>query len=266
MPRLPAVFVSHGSPTLALDPGSTGPALGRLAASIPRPQAILVASAHWVAPRPSVSAAPHPETIHDFGGFPRPLFEIRYPAPGAPALAERAQALLRASGIEAAIDPGRGLDHGAWVPLRFMYPQADVPVTQIAIQPGDARHHHRVGAALAPLADEGVLILGSGSITHDLGAVRWREGENENVPDWVEAFRAWMADRLLANDVEALLDYRKRAPHAVRNHPTEDHLLPLFVPLGAAGASPRVERANDVVTFGVLGMDAFVMHPAAGEA
>ena len=263
MPQLPSVFVSHGSPTLALGPGATGRGLAGVAAALPRPKAIVVASAHWDAPRPSVSAAAHPETIHDFHGFPRPLYEIRYPAPGAPEVARRSHELLCAAGLDAALE-GRGLDHGAWVPLAFMYPQADVPVFQVAIQDGAGpAHHYRVGEALQPLASEGVLILGSGSATHNLREVRWGEGENEGVPDWVREFRAWLADRLEKGDVEALLDYRSRAPHAARNHPTEDHLLPLFVPLGAAGAGAKIERRNDLVTFGVLGMDAFVMQPAA---
>jgi len=260
MAALPSVFVSHGSPTLALDPGLTGPALAKLAASLPRPKAVVVASAHWETPRPTVSGASRPETIHDFGGFPQPLFEIQYPATGAPAVAARARELLAASGFEAALDLKRGLDHGAWVPLRFMYPDADVPVLQVAIQPGlDAAHHYRLGAALAPLADEGVLILGSGSATHNLREVRWRSRENEDVPAWVQAFRAWLADALARGDVEALLDYRARAPHAVRNHPTDEHLLPLYVALGAAGRGAIVDHAHDDVTFGVLGMDVFVM-------
>jgi len=267
MAALPSLFVSHGSPTLALDPGSTGPALAKLAASLPRPKAVLVASAHWETPRPTVSGASRPETIHDFGGFPQPLFEIQYPAPGAPAVAARARELLAASGFDAALDPERGLDHGAWVPLRFMYPEADVPVLQVAIQPGlDAAHHYRLGAALAPLADEGVLILGSGSATHNLREVRWRSRENEDVPAWVQAFRAWLADALARGDVEALLDYRARAPHAVRNHPTDEHLLPLYVALGAAGRGAIVDHAHDDVTFGVLGMDVFVMQPSRSAA
>ncbi len=263
MVRLPSVFVSHGSPTLALDPGSTGPALARLAASLPRPAAVLVASAHWETRQPMVSGVSRPETIHDFGGFPQPLFEIQYSAPGAPAVAARARELLAASGFDAAPDPERGLDHGAWVPLRFMYPHADVPVAQVSIQPGrDAAHHHRLGAALAPLADEGVLILGSGSATHNLREVQWRARENENVPAWVQAFRAWLVDALARRDLEALLDYRARAPHAVRNHPTDEHLLPLYVALGAGGREPKVDHVHDDVTFGVLGMDVFVMRPS----
>jgi 4,5-DOPA dioxygenase extradiol len=263
MDALASVFVSHGSPTLALDPGSTGPALARLAASLPRPQAVLVASAHWEAPRPTVSSAPRPETIHDFWGFPQPLFEIQYPAPGAPAVAARARELLAAAGFDGALDPGRGLDHGAWVPLRFMYPDADVPATQIAIQPGRGPgHHHRLGAALAPLTDEGVLVLGSGSATHNLREVRWRARENEDVPGWVQEFRGWLVDALARRDLDALLDYRARAPHAARNHPTDEHLLPLYVALGAAVRGAAVDHVHDDVTFGVLGMDVFVMRPS----
>jgi 4,5-DOPA dioxygenase extradiol len=263
MTRLPSLFVSHGSPTLALDPGSSGPGLARVAASLPRPAAVLVASAHWGAPQPTLGAAERPETIHDFWGFPRPLYELRYPAPGAAEVAKRAHELLRGAGLGATLDGKRGLDHGAWVPLRFMYPDADVPVVQVAIQyDADAAHHLRIGRALAPLADEGVLIVGSGSATHNLREVRWGERENEAVPSWVQEFRTWLADALARGDVDSLLDYRRRAPHAVRNHPTEDHILPLFVPLGAAGIGSRVERHNDLVTFGVLGMDAFLMRPA----
>jgi 4,5-DOPA dioxygenase extradiol len=263
MAALPSLFVSHGSPTLALDPGSTGPALAKLAASLPRPKAVLVASAHWETQRPTVSGASRPETIHDFGGFPQPLFEIQYPAPGAPADAARARELLAASGVDAALDPERGLDHGAWVPLRFMYPDADVPVAQVSIQPRlGPEHHFRLGAALAPLADEGVLILGSGSATHNLREVRWRARENEDVPAWVQEFRAWLVDALARGDVEGLLDYRARAPHAARNHPTDEHLLPLYVALGAAGRGAIVDHVHDDVTFGVLGMDVFVMRPS----
>jgi len=262
MSTLPPIFVSHGSPMLALDPGSTGPGLARIAAELPRPKAVLVVSAHWGAPRPTVNTASRPETIHDFWGFPKPLYELRYPAPGAPELARRAAELLQAAGFEPQLDAQRGLDHGAWVPLRFMYPNADVPVAELAIQyDAEARHHYRLGEALAPLADESVLIIGSGSATHNLREMRRDDGENEGVPAWVQEFREWLFERLARNDTDALLDYRARAPHAARNHPTEDHILPLFVPLGAAGKGTTVERRNDLVTLGVLGMDAFVMHP-----
>src|SRR5215470_140648 len=263
MAALPTLFVSHGAPTLALEPGSTGPALAAIAASLSRPQAILVASAHWGAPRPAVTATGAPETIHDFSGFPQPLYSIRYPAAGAPDIAHRARDLLRAADFDARIDADRGLDHGAWVPLGFMYPNADVPVLQVAIQyDAGPAHHYRLGAALAPLRDEGVLIVGSGSATHNLRETRWNELEDQGVPTWVQEFRAWLAEKLTRHDVEVLLDYRARAPHAARNHPTPDHILPLFVPLGAAGPNAVIERKNDVVTLGVLGMDAFVMRPA----
>ena len=251
---------------LALDPGSTGPGLARIAAKLPRPKAVLVASAHWGAPRPTVNTASRPETVHDFWGFPKPLYELRYPAPGASEVAHRAGELLRAAGFDPQLDPHRGLDHGAWVPLSFMYPDADTPVAEIAIQyDADARHHYRVGEALAPLAREGVLIIGSGSATHNLREMRRDDGENKHVPAWVQEFREWLCERLMRNDTDALLDYRARAPHAVQNHPTEDHILPLFVPLGAAGKGATIERENDLVTLGVIGMDAFVMHPSGGS-
>lgn len=261
MPILSPLFVSHGSPTVALDPGTTGPALARIARALPRPAAVVVASAHWEASVPLVGAAARPETIHDFHGFPRPLFEITYPAPGAPTVAERVRELLSAAGFDARLDTARGLDHGAWVPLRFMYPAADVPVLQVAIQPdAGPGHHYRLGAALAPLAAEGVLVMGSGSATHNLREVMWRDPTGA-APDWVQSFRTWVKDALARGDIDALLDYRRRAPNGVRNHPTEEHLLPLFVALGVAGPGARVEHAHDDVTFGVLGMDAFLFNP-----
>ena len=169
MQRIPTVFVSHGAPTLALEPAEAGAMLARLGRELPRPQSILVVSAHWEAERPTVSTAALPRTIHDFYGFPRELYSLSYGAPGAPRLAQRVTELLAAAGIGCDEAPDRGLDHGAWVPLRYLYPEADVPVTQLAVSPGlGAAHHLELGRALAPLADEGVLVLGSGALTHNL--------------------------------------------------------------------------------------------------
>jgi 4,5-DOPA dioxygenase extradiol len=254
---LPSLFVSHGAPTLALDPGETGRALARLAASFPKPEAIVVASAHWSGSALALGAAPQPETIHDFGGFPEALYQIEYPAPGAPETARRARQLLAAHGFDAALDAGRGLDHGAWVPLRLMYPAADIPVTQLSLQPRlGPEHHYRVGAALAPLRDDGVLILGSGSLTHNLYEIGAFDLD-ASAPEWVDDFRRWVAQRIDANDIDALLHYRERAPAALRNHPTDEHFLPLFVALGAAGGRYRAQRMDPGTTYGILAMDAY---------
>jgi 4,5-DOPA dioxygenase extradiol len=255
---LPTLYVSHGAPTLALDPGNTGPALTALGRELPRPAAILMVSAHWETPRPAASTASQPETIHDFGGFPDELYRMTYPAPGAPDLARRAKDLLDAAGIGADLDPRRGLDHGAWVPLRFLYPAADVPVTQLSIQPRlNPTHHYRVGEALRPLREAGVLIIGSGSLTHNLSELRMTAAKPATEPYALE-FQEWVYQAINANDIATLLDYRRLAPQAVRAHPTDEHFLPLFVALGAAGGSVSARRVNDEITFGALAMDAYL--------
>ncbi len=257
MTDLPTVFVSHGAPTLALDPGETGRRLAALAGELPRPAAILVVSAHWDTAAPRVSGVARQRAIHDFHGFPEALYRLDYPAPGAPQLACRVQALLAESGIAAGIDAQRGLDHGAWVPLRMMYPDAAVPVTQLSLQSrlGPA-HHYRLGRALSVLRHEGVLIMGSGSFTHNLGEFG-RHAADGPPASYVREFREWVRAELEAGDLDRLFDYREHAPHAVRAHPTEEHLLPLFVALGAAGAQPKVRHIHDGVTYGILAMDIF---------
>jgi 4,5-DOPA dioxygenase extradiol len=256
MSSMPTLFVSHGAPTMAMQPGEAGAALRALSSALPQPSAILMVSAHWETPSPMASTAQRPETIHDFGGFPEALYRIQYPARGAPELAERAAALLDAGGFGASLDARRGLDHGAWVPLLFLYPDAGVPVTQLSIQPHlSPLHHYRLGEALRPLRDEGVLIIGSGSLTHNLYEFRARA---TGVEPYVREFQDWMKTRIDAHDVGALLDYRRLAPSAVRAHPTDEHLLPLFVALGAAGAGVPSRRITEEVTYGVIAMDAYV--------
>lgn len=252
---LPTYFVSHGAPTLALDPGATGAFWEQLGRTLPRPKSVLCISAHWMTAAPAVSLAAAPETIHDFYGFPAPLYEIRYPAPGAPDLAERVAALLQDAGIETARDPERGLDHGAWVPLRSIYPGADVPVTQLAIQPRqDAAWHYRLGEALAPLRHEGVLVLASGGAVHNLRGLDWSGGA---APAWARAFDDWVATAMAAGDSTALIAWETLAPQPRQAHPTEDHFLPLFVALGAAGQGARGRRVHDGFTLGSLSMAAF---------
>jgi len=243
---------------LALEPGQAGAALTRLGRELPRPEAILMVSAHWETARPAASTAQKPKTIHDFGGFPAELYRLQYPAPGAPALARRVAELLDAGGMTADLEALRGLDHGAWVPLRYLFPDADVPVTQLSIQPHlDPSHHYRVGEVLQPLTREGVLVIGSGSLTHNLREVRFNAPDGKSAP-YVGAFQDWVQRTIGNHDLAALLDYRKQAPSAVRAHPTDEHLLPLFVALGAAGANSIAKRVTDEVTYSVVAMDTYV--------
>lgn len=260
---LPTVFLSHGSPMHALEAGASGKAWAALGERLPRPRALLIASAHWEAEAPTLGGSAQPETIHDFHGFPQPLYEIRYPAPGDPALAARAQALLRSAGLAAAIDRQRGLDHGAWSPLLYAYPKADIPVVQVSVQTRlGPRHHLALGAALAPLSDEGVLILGSGHLTHNLRELRSvRETGVARAEPYVAEFQEWVRERIEARELERLADYRRLSAAGVRAHPSEEHFLPLFAALGAARAGYRAERFVAHVEGGVLAMDAYLLHP-----
>jgi 4,5-DOPA dioxygenase extradiol len=265
---LPAIFLSHGAPTLPLDDVAARAFLAdlgrRIDAAFGRPRVILVASAHWETASPEVSAPAVNDTIHDFHGFPPALYAMRYPAPGAPALAARTTDLLHAAGLPAAIDPDRGLDHGAWVPLLLMYPDADIPVAQVSVQThlGPA-HHLRLGHALAPLRDEGVLVVGSGAYTHNLMELRGlRQQGITQEPAWVTSFADWAHAALLEGRVDDLLAYRRLAPSGARNHPTEEHLLPLFVAMGAGGAQ-EVRHLHASTTHAALRMDVYGFGAAA---
>lgn len=234
---------------LALEPGASGPALAGLASALPRPNAIVLVSAHWESRELLVMSNPHPATWHDFGGFPQALYAVQYPAPGEPALAQRVADLLGAR-----LDGQRPFDHGSWVPLSLMYPQADIPVIQVSLpsQAGPALQM-KVGAALAALRGEGMLLIGSGSITHNLGELDWHAGP-DSIESWALAFRDWVVKKLQADDRQALLGYRQQAPFAVRNHPSDEHLLPLFF---ALGAGERFSIVHQGFTLGALGMDIY---------
>lgn len=250
----PSLYISHGSPMLALDPGASGTALARIAAELPKPRAIVIVSAHWESDELLVNANPHPETWHDFGGFPKALFEVQYPAPGEPQLAATVVELLASSGLPSRIDTTRPFDHGVWVPLSLMYPQADIPVVQVSLP---TRHgpalQTRVGHALNSLRQQGVLLIGSGSITHNLRELDWHAGP-ESVEPWAKVFRDWMIEKLEADDETALHDYRRQAPNAIRNHPNDEHLLPLYFARGAGG---RFSISHQGFTMGALGMDIY---------
>lgn len=261
MSRLPTLFVSHGAPLFATQPGATGPALRRWAKQSPKPRSIVVMSPHWMARTPLVMASPAPQTYHDFGGFPPELYELQYPAPGNPTLAQEVVDLLQAAGIEAGLDSQRPFDHGTWVPLLHMFPQADVPVVQVALPvhwgPAEV---FQLGQALQGLRERDVLIMGSGSMTHNLG--EFFDGEREPAPYVIE-FSRWVEAALTRGDIPALLDYRSLAPHAQRAHPSEDHFLPLFFALGAAGADARPAYISREVMHSMLAMDAFALDLAA---
>lgn len=254
MSRAPSVFVSHGSPMFALEPGLLGPRLQRLGTRLPALSAIVVVSPHWQTRGIRITGAPVLPTIHDFGGFPAPLYALQYPAKGDPRMAAQVLDALRAAGLHAEIDGQRGLDHGAWVPLRYLAPAADVPVLQVSMPHDlDAAGALRLGQALAPLRAQGVLVLGSGSLTHNLYEFR----QHIRDPEYAQAFADWIADAVARGDVEALVHYRKRAPQAVRAHPTEEHYLPLLVALGASDAAEPRHRIEGGMTYGILSMDSF---------
>jgi 4,5-DOPA dioxygenase extradiol len=268
---LPPVFVSHGSPMIALEPGAAGAFLRRLGpavdAAFGRPKAILAVSAHTAARAPVLLAAARHEAVYDFGNFDPRLNQMRYDAAGAPELARRVSGLLEGAALAVhTLDQG-GLDHGIWTALRYVYPDADVPILPLAFVPNQSpAQQFALGATLAPLAEEGVMILGTGSITHNLRRVfaggLHAAGLRPEIPESA-AFREWMRARSAERDWDALLDYRRHAPHAVDMHPTDEHLLPWYVAAGAGGRDNAPIRLHDSVELGSLGMDAYAFGPQA---
>ena len=262
---VPALYVSHGAPLFAVDAGETGPALTRwgqgLRAQFPALRGVVIMSPHWMARTPQVMPVPQPATWHDFGGFPPALYQLQYPAPGAPALAQEVLALLQAADVAAQGDAQRPFDHGAWVPLMHLFPEADLPVVQVAlpVRAGPAEVY-ALGAALRGLRSQGVLVMGSGSMTHNLA--EFFGGAREPAP-YVIAFSRWIESALERGDMKALLNYRSLAPHAERAHPTEDHFLPLFFALGAAGDDLHANYLSREVMYSMLAMDAFALQPVA---
>lgn len=259
---LPSLFVPHGAPTFALNPGAAGAALKAITQTLPQPRAIVIVSAHWDTAIPTVGSADRLETIHDFWGFPDALYEIRYPATGCREAAGEVAAAIAAAGLPVALDEQRGLDHGAWVPLRLMFPDAEIPVIPLSLQShGGTQQAYRLGQALAPLAERGFLIIGSGSITHNLRdfQMAWRNGGT--TPAYVREFADWLAARLADKDLPALLDYRRQAPGSAQAHPSEEHLLPLYVALGAGSPDCTVNHFHAGIDDYVIAMDAYAFLP-----
>lgn len=253
---MPTLFISHGAPDLELSRPPVASFLQRLPTLFPPPRSILCISAHWETEQPASSATERPETIHDFYGFDRALYEMEYPAPGAPALAETVREMLTAAGMTAAVEDGRGLDHGAWVPLRLMFPAADIPVTQLSVQTRmGAAHHYQIGRILSVLRQRGVLILGSGGVTHNLREV-FSHTINADPTAAAAQFDQWL-ERSVSNQlIDDLIDYTRKAPYSSWNHPSAEHFLPLFIPLGAAGGDPG-RCLHRSFTYGVLSMAAY---------
>ncbi len=265
MSTLPTLFISHGGPDVVIDDGPATHFLKDLSSYIPKPSAIVINSAHHEAAGPAVVRDAAPEMIYDFGGFPQELYEIEYPAPGQPALADRVLNLLSGAGLAAKGVEKRGYDHGAWNPLVLAYPEADIPVVQVSVDPNaDAAWHANVGRALAPLRDENVLVIGSGHITHNLREVFsvYRGGSpSPDLPGKVTAFTDWFHDRIAAGDLATAENWLAEAPFARDNHPTDEHFFPIFTAWGAAGEGARGERIHDSVNMkGVMAWDAYKFH------
>jgi 4,5-DOPA dioxygenase extradiol len=254
--HLPILFLSHGSPMLPFEDIAARTFMIGLGAKLPRPKAILCISAHWDEMQASLTSTDAPGTIHDFAGFPRELFQLTYPAPGDPTLAQHVADLLKQAGLPVRLDASRGLDHGAWNPLLLIYPDHDIPVVQLSLlSRGSTADHVALGKALAPLRDEGVLIIASGAATHNLRAVAWDGGP---VPAWAQEFDDWLHDQLVAGDVEKLIDYRRLIRSGAMAHPSEDHLLPLYVALGAASVTDaRAKPLHRSFAHGSLSMAAY---------
>ena len=262
MSRMPVLFVSHGAPTFALEPGLLGPRLTQAGEQLPRPRAVLVVSPHWMTRGVRVASTARPETVHDFGGFDRALYRLQYPAPGAPDIAARTVEVLRAAGWPAEEDGAQGLDHGAWVPIRFLYPGADVPVFQVSLPAGlTPPLAYAFGEALQPLRDEGVLIVGSGSLTHNLYEFRMDGGGPD--AEYAREFAAWVRQAVEGRDDARLQQALDIAPHARRAHPTTEHFLPLLVAAGAAAGEPQAHTLEGGITYGVLSMDSYLFGASA---
>jgi len=260
-PILPVLFVPHGSPMFALQPGPAGAAMSDVVARLRKPRAIVVLSPHWETAVPTVGTATRLETLHDFGGFDPRLFEIDYPATGSPEAAQQVVAALQAAGLPVATDATRGLDHGAWVPLRQMFPNADVPVVPLSVQHhGGPQHAWRVGQALAPLAQQGILIVASGNVTHNLRDWQIVSMTGQPTPDYAQQFADWVHAQMVGGHTDALLNYRHTQAAGVRAHPRDEHLLPLFTALGAAGEHALPEAFYRGIYDHVIAMDGYAFH------
>lgn len=256
---MPSLFLSHGAPSLVLEDCPAREFLRGLGKKLPKPSAIVVMSAHFEAERPIIGSAENPETIYDFRGFPDALYQMKYPARGKPELAARMKKILAEAGIESTLDPNRGLDHGIWNPLMLIYPDASIPIVPLSINPSEtSQHHAKIGGALAGLREEGVLFVGSGSITHNLSQFFGGKYQLDSPDEPVaREFADWISDQVSKGNTETLLDTPDNWPAGRDNHPTDDHILPFYFALGSAGSSLDGRRLHKSTNYGVLAMDAY---------
>lgn len=246
-------YISHGAPTLAIDESIEARKFlqsWKKEVFPQRPTSILVISGHWDTAIPTVNVVDNNDTIYDFYNFPKRMYQLKYPAPGAPHLARRVKELLKGSGFSRVDeDSKRGLDHGAWVPLMLMYPEADIPVCQLSVQSKkDGTYHYNLGKALAPLKDEGVLVMGSGSAVHNLGAIQ----QTTSIAPWALEFDNWLKDALLEGRYEDVNHYEQKAPHAKKAQPWPDHFYPLHVAIGAAGENAKAKLLHSSIQMSSL--------------
>ena len=263
---MPTLFISHGGPNIITDPSEARDYLEHLSQHVGKPKAIVNASAHFeVGDVAAVVADPAPGMIYDFGGFAPELYQMVYPAPGEPELAERVATMLAEAGIRAGLVEKRGYDHGTWTAMKLAFPDADIPIVQVSIDPNrDAAYHYALGRALAPLREEGILVIGSGHITHNLravfGAMRGGMAPDPAMTEAVSAFTEWFASTFEKGDRDAILHWHDKAPHADENHPTDEHLMPLFFAYGAAGDDAKAERAHASRQYGFFAFDSWKFH------
>ena len=261
----PALFISHGAPTLALETGGEyARALRAYCAALPTPRGLIVFSGHFQEPAPiRITSGARPALLYDFGGFPEEMYAIKYDAPGDPELASEVRTHLDAAGLDAVLDPSRPWDHGAWVPLRLAFPDARVPVVEVSLPAGASPEMLlQIGSAISPLREQNVLLIGSGGVVHNLRRVRLSGGVSRVEP-WAEQFDAWVGERLAGMEIDRLLAYARLAPHADLAVPTPEHFDPLFVVLGTRRTSDRVVPIYEGFQYGTLSLRSFALTGSA---
>ena len=265
METFPTLFLSHGAPNMGLSDSPVREFMSGLGENYQKPDAIIIASAHFERSGAHVVTDTNPEMIYDFRGFERELYEVQYPAPGAPELAQEVIKSLNSANIPVVAIDKRGYDHGIWVPLSLAWPEADIPIVQISIDPDESpQYHYQLGKALSAFSSRNIVIIGTGNITHNLPAL-FNKGQapelDANIRRYVEEFIAWLDSEIESENIDNLLNYKEKAPFSAENHPTDEHFLPLYFALGAAGENFKAKKIHASYTYDFLAMDAWEFTP-----